>query len=342
MGKAEVGSTKYLSNKMKQKGLTRLRWFCQICEKACRDENAFKMHCQSESHTRRALSVGQNIKQVTDDYSRAFQQEFISLLKTSHGEKEIHANKFYQEVIAKKDHVHLNATRWHSLTEFVKYIGREGICRVVEKEDGLFIAWVDDSPEAMRRREAVRRREMMDKGDEEREMAVLKGQIERARREAEERGVDLEGEREKELRREEGERIKLSFGKKGESTTPTPTPGSGGEEKIEGKDQAEKKDGEKEEGEKKEGEIKEGEGKPAEGAAAAAPPAKVSLKFGVKPPAAKNVFRNALAGAPKKVMVAQPKKMSAGERIMMEELERKRARESRGSGGDAPSKRPRF
>ncbi|KAK4657066.1 hypothetical protein QC762_209640 [Podospora pseudocomata] len=280
MGKAEVGSTKYLSNKMKQKGLTRLRWFCQICEKACRDENAFKMHCQSESHTRRALSVGQNIKQVTDDYSRAFQQEFISLLKTSHGEKEIHANKFYQEVIAKKDHVHLNATR---------------------------------------------------------EMAVLKGQIERARREAEERGVDLEGEREKELRREEGERIKLSFGKKGESTTPTPTPGSGGEEKVEGKDQAEKKDGEK-----KEGEIKEGEGKLAEGAAAAAPPAKVSLKFGVKPPAAKNVFRNALAGAPKKVMVAQPKKMSAGERIMMEELERKRARESRGSGGDAPSKRPRF
>ncbi|KAK4646346.1 hypothetical protein QC761_209640 [Podospora bellae-mahoneyi] len=290
MGKAEVGSTKYLSNKMKQKGLTRLRWFCQICEKACRDENAFKMHCQSESHTRRALSVGHNIKQVTDDYSRAFQQEFISLLKTSHGEKEIHANKFYQEVIAKKDHVHLNATK---------------------------------------------------------EMAVLRGQIERARREAEERGVDLEGEREKELRREEGERIKLSFGKKGESTTPTPTPGSGGEEKVEGKDQAEKNDGEKKEGEKKEGEIKEGEikegeGKPAEGAAAAAPPAKVSLKFGVKPPAAKNVFRNALAGAPKKVMVAQPKKMSAGERIMMEELERKRARESRGSGGDAPSKRPRF
>ncbi|KAK0674087.1 putative KIN, antigenic determinant of recA protein [Cercophora samala] len=333
MGKAEVGSTKYLSNKMKQKGLTRLRWFCQICEKACRDENAFKMHCQSESHTRRALSVGQNIKQVTDDYSRAFQQEFISLLKTSHGEKEIHANKFYQEVIAKKDHVHLNATKWHSLTEFVKFVGREGICRVVEKEDGLFIAWVDDSPEAMRRRDAVRRKEMMDKGDEEREMAVLRGQIERARREAEQKGLDLEGERERELKREEGEKITLSFGKPAvptpPSATPTPTPTlTSGEEKV---DEA-KKEG---------GEAKEGESKPVEAAAAAAP-AKVSLKFGMKPPAAKNVFKNALAGAPKKVMVAQPKKMSAGERIMMEELERKRAREARGSGGDPPNKRPRF
>ncbi|KAK4179055.1 putative KIN, antigenic determinant of recA protein [Triangularia setosa] len=340
MGKAEVGSTKYLSNKMKQKGLTRLRWFCQICEKACRDENAFKMHCQSESHTRRALSVGQNIKQVTDDYSRAFQQEFISLLKTSHGEKEIHANKFYQEVIAKKDHVHLNATKWHSLTEFVKYIGREGICRVVEKEDGLFIAWIDDSPEAMRRREAVRRKEMMDKGDEEREMAVLRGQIERARKEAEQKGVGLEREeKERELKRGEGEKIKLDFGggKKAESGTPTPTTTStaiptSGEEKGEGAGKEEKG----------EGEVKDGESKPAEAAAAAAPAAKVSLKFGAKPPAAKNVFKNALSGAPKKVMVAQPKKMSAGERIMMEELERKRAREARGSGGDAPNKRPRF
>lgn len=59
--------------------------------------------------------------------------------------------------------------------EFVKYIGWEGICRVVEKEDGLFIVWVDDSFEVMRRREVVRRREMMDKGDEEREMVVLRG-----------------------------------------------------------------------------------------------------------------------------------------------------------------------
>ena len=32
MGKAEAGSTKWVSNQMKSKGLTRLRWFCQICE----------------------------------------------------------------------------------------------------------------------------------------------------------------------------------------------------------------------------------------------------------------------------------------------------------------------
>src|SRR5690606_21684887 len=143
----------------KQKGLTRLRWYCQICEKACRDENAFKMHCQSESHLRRALEAGENFKAVQDDYSRQFLNEFVRQLKTAHGEKSIHANKFYQEIIARRDHVHLNATRWHSLTDFVKHLAREGIVRAEEKEDGIFIAWIDDSPEAMRRREAVRRKE---------------------------------------------------------------------------------------------------------------------------------------------------------------------------------------
>jgi DNA/RNA-binding protein KIN17 len=339
MGKAEPGSTKYLSNKMKQKGLTRLRWYCQICEKACRDENAFKMHCQSESHMRRALEAGQNFKTIQEDYSKQFLHEFISLLKTAHGEKSIHANKFYQEVIAKKDHTHLNATKWHSLTDFVKYIAREGIVRAEEKDDGLFIAWIDDSPEAMKRREAVRRKEMQDKGDEEREQMLLRAQIERARRDAEARGLALDGEEEedvgtgKELKRAEGETIKLSFGTKtaGKSTTPegairSPSAGAAGSgsDLTKGTSNGETKKEEAEE-----------EAKPAEASATAKP---ASLKFGAKPQP-KNVFKNAFAGAPKKVVAAQPKKMSEAERIMKEELERKRAREA---GGGPPHKRPRF
>lgn len=330
MGKAEPGSTKYLSNKMKQKGLTRLRWYCQICEKACRDENAFKMHCQSESHTRRALDAGQNFKGIQEEYSRQFLTEFVAQLRTAHGEKSVHANRFYQEVIARRDHVHLNATRWHSLTDFVKHISREGIVRAEEKEDGIFIAWIDDSPEAMKRREAVRRKEMQDKGDEEREQMMLREQIKRAQRDAAARGegaVDGAGEdgEGKELKLEEGEKIKLSFGvKSAKSTTPesSATPAPEGDTSEPGKEGSS--------GEAK----KEEEAKPAETTA----PKSVSLKFGAKPQP-KNVFKNAFAGAPKKVMAAQPKKMSEAERIMKEELERKRARES---GGGPPNKRPRF
>jgi DNA/RNA-binding protein KIN17 len=331
MGKAEPGSTKYLANKMKQKGLTRLRWYCQICEKPCRDENAFKMHCQSESHMRRALDAGQNFKSVQEDYSKQFLSEFVSLLRTAHGEKSVHANKFYQEVIQRRDHVHLNATRWHSLTDFVKHIAREGIVRVEEKEDGIFIAWIDDSPDAMKRREAVRRKEMQDKGDEEREQMLLREQIRRAQRDAEARGVAVdvgeEGEG-KELKREEGEKIKLSFGAKpaksatpeSGATTPAPAIDAPGAEK-----------------EASNGETKKEETKPVEPTPAPAPKP-VTLKFGAKPQP-KNVFKNAFAGAPKKVMAVQPKKMSEAERIMKEEMERKRTRET---GGGPPNKRPRF
>lgn len=43
MPRAEVGSTKWQANKMKSKGLQRLRWYCQACERQMRDENGFKV-----------------------------------------------------------------------------------------------------------------------------------------------------------------------------------------------------------------------------------------------------------------------------------------------------------
>ncbi|KAK0752074.1 domain of Kin17 curved DNA-binding protein-domain-containing protein [Schizothecium vesticola] len=340
MPKAEAGSLKAISNKMKSRGLTRLRWYCQICEKACRDENAYKMHCQSPSHTRKALEVGQNFKGAQEDFSRQFERDFVQLLKTAHGEKEMHANKFYQEVIANKEHVHLNATKWHSLTDFVKHLARSSICRVEEKEDGLFIAWIDDSEGAIKRREVARRKEMQDRGDEEREQVLLREQIRRARREAEARGVVLEGEGDEEgtrneLVRGEGEKISMTFGPaKGKAAVSARTESTGtavaGEVTAQGEGADRESGGDK--GAVATEDTESGKGSEL----AAAHP--VSLKFGAKPKP-KNVFKNAFAGAPKKVMVAQPKKISEAERIMKEELERKRTRES---GGGPPSKKMKF
>jgi Domain of Kin17 curved DNA-binding protein len=43
----------------------------------------------------------------------------------------------------------MNSTRWLSLTEFVKHLGRQGIVRVDETDKGFFIAWIDNSPKAL-------------------------------------------------------------------------------------------------------------------------------------------------------------------------------------------------
>jgi hypothetical protein len=61
----------------------------------------------------------------------------------------VRANQVYQEYIADKSHLHMNATRWVTLTEFVKHLGRSGIARVDETEKGWFIAWIDSSPKAL-------------------------------------------------------------------------------------------------------------------------------------------------------------------------------------------------
>lgn len=59
------------------------------------------------------------------------------------------ANRVYQEYISDKNHLHMNATRWVTLTEFVKHLGRSGIARVDENEKGWFISWIDNSPKAL-------------------------------------------------------------------------------------------------------------------------------------------------------------------------------------------------
>ncbi|KAK9249190.1 domain of Kin17 curved DNA-binding protein-domain-containing protein [Lipomyces tetrasporus] len=199
MGRAEVGTPKYIANKMKAKGLQRLRWYCQVCEKQCRDENGFRCHTQSESHVRQMLIIGENPQKKIAEYSEQFKRDFLSLLKSSHGEKKVNFNKFYQEYISDRNHIHMNATKWVSLTEFVKVLGDQGICRVEVdpgKEGGFTIAYIDNSPEAIKRRELAQKRERGDKDDLEREQKQLERQVKKAK---------MEGEELKKLKKKEGE-----------------------------------------------------------------------------------------------------------------------------------------
>jgi hypothetical protein len=87
MGRAEAGSTKWVANKMKSVGLQRLRWWCEPCQKQCRDANGFKCHVQSEAHVRQMSVVGQDPRKAISGFSNDFQQQFVTLLRTAHGEK---------------------------------------------------------------------------------------------------------------------------------------------------------------------------------------------------------------------------------------------------------------
>lgn len=179
MGKAEVGTPKYLANKMKAKGLQKLRWYCQMCQKQCRDENGFKCHTQSESHQRQLLLFADNSGKYIYSFSKEFSDGFMELLRRRFGTKRVSANKVYQEYISHKDHLHMNATRWLTLSDYAKWLGRSGQCVVDETEKGWFIAYIDRSPEVLEQQNKVARKEKQDKDDEERHMEFINQQIER-------------------------------------------------------------------------------------------------------------------------------------------------------------------
>ena len=301
-----------------------------------RDENGFKMHTQSESHVRQMLLVGEDPKKYINDYSNQFQRDFLQLLKTSHGEKQVQLNHFYQEYIGNKEHIHMNSTKWPSLTEFAKYLGREGICRVEENDKGIHVAWIDNSPENLRRQDAIRKKERQDKGDEEREQILIRQQVRRAQLDAEARGGGELDDTQNELKRTEGGTVKLSFGTKAAAVkTELPAVPADGSEGAETASSSATETAKDTEGGAS---PKNGGATPAESTTTA--PAKVSLKMGFqsKP---KNVFaaakKNALGGK-KAVAIEQPKKMSEAERIMKEEMERKNKRGPPGFGGPAQKK----
>ncbi|CAG8568302.1 9277_t:CDS:1 [Ambispora gerdemannii] len=79
----------------------------------------------------------------------------------------------------------MNATDWITLTDFVKYLGRKGICNVDETPKGWFISWIDNSPKALARQEAILKKERQEKDEEERARKIIEEQIEKANKEAE-------------------------------------------------------------------------------------------------------------------------------------------------------------
>ena len=183
MGKHEVGTPKYIANKIKAKGLQKLRWYCQMCQKQCRDENGFKCHTMSESHHRQLLLFADNASRYMDQFSKEFSHGYLNLLKRQFGTRRVPANRVYQEYISDRGHVHMNATIWVTLTGFVKWLGRTGQCVVDETEKGWYVTYIDRDPETLAAQEKKAKKQKMDKDDEERMMEFIEKQVEKGQQE---------------------------------------------------------------------------------------------------------------------------------------------------------------
>lgn len=155
------------------------------------------------------LAVGENPRSKIEQYSREFLSDFLRLLRSSHGEKQINANRFYQEYIANKEHIHMTATRWASLSELVRYLGSVGTVKVEETEkDGLCISYIDNSPDAIERREYLKKRADAEVDEDERALRLLNKQIDAAKKVAPTQEDD--NTEKHELKREDGAKLSLT------------------------------------------------------------------------------------------------------------------------------------
>jgi DNA/RNA-binding protein KIN17 len=131
----------------------------------------------SESHQRQLLLFADNQTRFMDEFSRTFKSDFVLTLRRRFGTKRVNANAVYQEYISDRNHTHMNATKWLTLTNFVQYLGREGICVVDQTEKGWFIQYIDRDPETLRRQEELDKKRKLDIDDRERQIIFIEKQV---------------------------------------------------------------------------------------------------------------------------------------------------------------------
>ena len=251
MPKHDFMSPKAIGNRIKAKGLQKLRWYCQMCEKQCRDENGFKVrgnlhlacsarltwccmqcHCESESHRRQMKLFAENSSTYLDTFSRDFEASFMDILSRRFRSSRVWCNVVYQEVIADSGHIHMNSTKWETLTGFVKYLGTSGQAVVEEGmtpsgQPGFFLRYIVRDAEEMAKQERLKNKVQDEENEEERQSRMLRRQISKARAAANASGAAEAEHAATELHRKEGDpaaKVAFNMAAATESTAPRGKP----------------------------------------------------------------------------------------------------------------------
>jgi len=184
--------------------LQKLRWYCQMCQKQCRDANGFKCHCESEGHLRSLKLFGESSGKIVDEFSREFENGMMDIIKRRYRNKRIHANIVYNEYIQDREHTHMNATKWVTLSGFVTYLAKAGKCKVEETPKGWYIMYIEKDADELAKQERHEKKEKMELDEEQRNQKAIEARLKRAK-EANKKPEFTE------LKRDENSETKIEF-----------------------------------------------------------------------------------------------------------------------------------
>ena len=135
-GSSDQGSAKWVSNQLKRKQRTKIRYYCGLCHVACKDENGYKNHIQSETHLRREMTVGDSGKEFNlakDDMN--FQKKFLNFLISKHFGQTVLSHEVYRDLYPlDRGHNVMKGTCWGTLGVFIAHLRR---CGLIEAQKGV-------------------------------------------------------------------------------------------------------------------------------------------------------------------------------------------------------------
>ena len=140
------------------------------------------------------LVFADNPTKFMDEYSETFEKDFLEMMKHRYNEKRVKANDAYKEFIADRHHQHMNSTTWQTLTDFVIYLGRTGKCKVDQTPKGWFMSYINRDPAVIARREAIEKKEKMERADEDLAEKAIAKQIRQAKEAEAESGATVRSE----------------------------------------------------------------------------------------------------------------------------------------------------
>jgi DNA/RNA-binding protein KIN17 len=126
----------------------------------------------------------ENAEHYISAHSNEFHTEFLALLQRKKANR-ADANQLYQEHILDPEHMHLNATRWTTLSDYVMWLGKEGHARVEEGENGFLVSYIDRSS-VVEKQEQQKKRAAIERSEEERERLEIQKQVDRAQQQLKE------------------------------------------------------------------------------------------------------------------------------------------------------------
>ncbi|KAI8910778.1 domain of Kin17 curved DNA-binding protein-domain-containing protein [Gorgonomyces haynaldii] len=156
-----------------------IQYYCQMCEKQAIDAHGWDRHCESDYHMKQMKVFAENPEFYIEKFSKEFHSQFIRVLSNQFQTREVKVDDVYKELVQDRHHTHLNATKWQTMDEYLKYVGKQGICRVQEREDGFYIKWIDRSMTQLDKETQQEKRRRTEISEEQRERRLLEEQIQK-------------------------------------------------------------------------------------------------------------------------------------------------------------------